>query len=363
MTLDDKCILLISPEPWDHVFVSKHHYAVHLGKRNNKVFFLNPPGKNWNASASGLTNVTVVDYPKFPPGLRYYPRFFQRMFIRQKFEELQRRLKVTFDVVWSFDNSVFYDFDALPENVLKILHIVDLNQDFQSAQAASTAQFCFCTTELIRTRLIQFNPRSFKINHGFNAVTSVQRKTLPGKSNVKALYSGNLSMPFMDWSLINRIVADHAEVDFIFIGPAANDFSEDEPQHTFKRKVFSADNVFSIGRVDADVLPSYLASADILLVSYQEKYRDDQANPHKIMEYLGSGKIILATSTDEYNHLSMPVMANVDYKKFSEAFTEICNDIAMYNTPELSEKRKAIAADNTYVRQIERIEEKINLAE
>jgi hypothetical protein len=56
----------------------------------------------------------------------------------------------------------------------------------------------------------------------------------------------------------------------------------------------------------------------------------------------------------------MPVMANVDYQEFANTFTEICKHMAMYNAPDLSEKRKAIAADNTYVRQIERIEEKIN---
>ena len=39
MILKDKSILIVSPEPWAHLFVSKHHYAVHLAQRGNKVFF------------------------------------------------------------------------------------------------------------------------------------------------------------------------------------------------------------------------------------------------------------------------------------------------------------------------------------
>ena len=40
--LTDKAILLISPQPWNHVRISKHHYAEALAGHNN-VLFLEPP--------------------------------------------------------------------------------------------------------------------------------------------------------------------------------------------------------------------------------------------------------------------------------------------------------------------------------
>ena len=43
MSLKDKVILIISPQPWYQLFVSKHHYAIELAKYGNTVYFLNPP--------------------------------------------------------------------------------------------------------------------------------------------------------------------------------------------------------------------------------------------------------------------------------------------------------------------------------
>src|SRR5947208_1346282 len=153
MKLKNKNILLISPEPLDHIFVSKHHYATHLAKRGNKIFFLNPPGNFDSISNTHFEGVYSVSYQGFPAGIRFYPSFLQKKIIKRKFNHLQRECNIRFDIIWSFDNSVFFDFSALPSHVIKISHIVDLNQDFQTQKAAITADYCFCTTEAIKHRL------------------------------------------------------------------------------------------------------------------------------------------------------------------------------------------------------------------
>ncbi|HEY8511367.1 MAG TPA: hypothetical protein VIL31_05380, partial [Cyclobacteriaceae bacterium] len=101
----DKNILLISPEPWNHIKVSKHHYAICLGKRGNKVFFLNPPGKKQAVLPTPYSNVQSIHYEGFPKGLRFYPRFLQRHFIAKKFREVEAMCGGRIDIVWSFDNS------------------------------------------------------------------------------------------------------------------------------------------------------------------------------------------------------------------------------------------------------------------
>ena len=45
-SLRNKTILIISPQAWGKMFLSKHHYAIELAKRGNAVYFLNPPGEN-----------------------------------------------------------------------------------------------------------------------------------------------------------------------------------------------------------------------------------------------------------------------------------------------------------------------------
>jgi len=42
-TITHKTILLISPQSWGNMFVSKHHYALELARAGNTVYFLNPP--------------------------------------------------------------------------------------------------------------------------------------------------------------------------------------------------------------------------------------------------------------------------------------------------------------------------------
>ncbi|MBA4054335.1 MAG: hypothetical protein C0490_06460, partial [Marivirga sp.] len=157
-----KKILLISPEGWNHLFVSKHHYAIELSK-HNKVFFLNPPSKEFSIVKSKYDNLWVVDYTPFIKGLRFLPRFLQLYFMRRKFKRIQKLASSQFDCVWSFDNSVFFDFSFLPKEMLKISHIVDYSQNFQFSQTASSADICFGVSQNIVDRLLASNKNSFLV--------------------------------------------------------------------------------------------------------------------------------------------------------------------------------------------------------
>lgn len=353
--------MLISPEPWDHIFISKHHYAIHLGKRGNKVFFLNPPSKEDALLQTTYENVFSITYKGFLTGLRFLPSFLKKIFIKEKFLSLQKLCSVKFDIVWTFDNSVFFDFSALPSEVLKINHVVDLNQDFQTEKAATTADFCFCTTEQIKNRLLRYNSKVFKVNHGFNNIISTFASViLPGKSKIKALYTGNLAIPYIDWNLIKRIVIENPNIDFILIGPGQDDTSIKEYYHQLSQR----DNCFFIGKVNAEELQSYYARADLLLICYKQESQSDQvANPHKVMEYLGSGKMIVATYTGEYINLcnaNLMLMCERN-DEFMGIFQKALNELIIWNSNERQQLRKAFALDNTYEKQLQRIESVIKI--
>jgi hypothetical protein len=235
---------------------------------------------------------------------------------------------------------------------------VDLNQNFQTRKAASTANICLCTTEHIRNRLLAFNSKTFKINHGYNVSESaIKPVILPGQSSIKAMYAGNLAMPYIDWELIHVLVNENPGVDFIFVGP-----DRDDRVDGAKREVRKSENTFFIGRVKSNDLLSYYEAADILMVAYQERYHADQANPHKMMEYLGSGKMIVATFTAEFADLSnrnllMMSRQNTDHSKI---FSETLNDLIAWNADEKQQLRRAWALDNSYDKQLDRIENLLN---
>lgn len=358
MRLNEKIILLISPEPWDHIFVSKHHYAVHLAKLNNVVYFLNPPSGRFEVQTTQFPNVHSLQYEGFPKGLRFYPAFLRRWYTKHVFEGLQKFVGVRFDIIWSFDNSVFYDLDALEKGILKISHIVDSNQNFQTKTASSSADFCFCNTESIKRRLMAYSSKVYKIQHGLNIVLNPPPVDLPGGAKIKALYSGNLAIPFIDWKILYEVVSAYKEIDFIFLGPNADEFSASiNPLHPFKEKVMKLDNVFKLGRVDSGCLISYLKCADILIMAYQEEYQKDQvSNSHKMMEYLYSGKVIVTTYTSEYEDISNLMVMTKQNSEFKEIFSKVSMNLHQYNRVELCEARTRFAISNSYEKQIERIQ-------
>ena len=360
MNLTNKNILVISPEGWGKNFVSKHHYAVTLAKRENQVFFVGPPEGNFSCRESGFERVNVLGYPSFPPGFRFYPKPVRRMLQRRWLAKLEQVAGVPFDILWSFDNSVFFDLDSWKEHKYTISHIVDLNQDFETARAARSANICFCTTELIKDRLIRYNLNTHKIPHGYTPATvAPQPKTLPGAENPKVIYVGNLSMAYIDWSLIHSLVCQNPTVGFVFLGPEGkSNLGKADAIIPDKESVKKSPNSYFVGECAAQEVMGYLLAADACLVAYQEAHHQDQASPHKIAEYLASGKAVIATYTAEYKDSDVLLMTRHN-EDFPDYFQGVIQEIDEHNSPEASQKRRSYIMDRTYSNLIKQIEKHI----
>lgn len=343
MKLEGKNILIVSPEPWNHIFVSKHHYAVHLAKRNNKVFFLNPPSINYEIKNSANPNLKVIDYTGFWKGLRYYPKLMRMFNQRIVFNRLQKLANVKFDIIWSFDNSVFFDFDALPKGTLKISHIVDLNQDFETRRAASSADICFGVIPAIVERLKKYNSKSFLVKHGVSIFSTDEQVKLPGKRKFKALYFGNLSMPDLNWSLLREAVKQLNEVDFILLGS----------NHQAVPKELR-ESAYLLPPVPTNKLGSYMSSADVLFLFYAKSYNSNYASPHKVMEYISSGKPIISTYL--YGYENSDLIFCVSDEKWAKMFRNVLLQKSKYFSQKNSEDRLNYARRHTYEKQIEKIE-------
>jgi hypothetical protein len=360
MALRNRTILLVSPEPWEHIPVSKHHYARTLAAMGNAVYFLGPPESDYSIAPTAVEHLYRLSYPGFVRGLRFHPAFSRRKHTREVVEALEAAAGATFDVIWSFDNSVFYDFDALPDSVLKISHIVDLNMDHQTARAARSADLCLCTTQLIRERLMAYNARSYALMHGVQSWpedANENARQLPGQQPLKAVYVGNLAMKYLDWTVLRKSAEEHPEVDFVLYGPNAQELSTDlNPTHADKAAMLNLPNCHFPGRISPEEIPYVLAGADLLLLAYQKKHLRDQANPHKVMEYLQSGKPIAANYTAEFADTNLFTMSGEDHQ-WGAVFTQVLQNLEAESSPEKVAARKAFAAGHTYEKQLERIEE------
>lgn len=350
MILKGKNILLISPEPWDHIFVSKHHYAIHLTRRENLVYFLNPPCESpLRVSETEFDSVYTIDYNGFIKGLRYLPGVLRKYFELLMFRRLERICGLKFDIVWAFDNSVFYDLDALPDRTLKICHTVDLNQNFNIDRAASSADCCFGSSRYITDVLSVFNRNVYFINHGFNKVKpeDLSLSAHPGKNNIKCLYAGNLNSKYLDWSTLNKVIKENRNIDFLFAGNIRN---SDNLQGA---------NIFYLNKLNAAELQSAYDKADVLLLCYKaDEFPEQLSNPHKMMEYIGSGKVIIATKTVEYEHLAESNLIAMSNKnaEYPTLFKRVIDEIDVWNSTDKMTARMDYAYDNTYEKQLHRIE-------
>lgn len=347
MKLEGKNILLISPEPWSDMKVSKHHYAEHLAKKN-RVFFLNPPGHTFELQKQS-DQLFILDYKPTFKGLKWLPQWISAQLIKLEFNQLQENARLIFDVVWNFDPSRFFNLKKI--EALKICHIVDWNQKFQRNLLAKTSDICFSTSSYLQEELGRFNQHSYFINHGY-AKRKVVDINLPDQQDqrLKAGYIGNLNIKYLDWSLIHQVVINHPEVLFYMIGPYDLKAAREN-----MKKVHSLENIRFVGKIHSELIPSYLARMDLLFLAYKaDEYPKQLANPHKLLEYLGSGKPIVSTFTKAYeDQLSLIAMGEKN-KEFLQNFDATCqieNDTAM----SLSEMRIKLAESNAYEQQIIKI--------
>jgi glycosyltransferase involved in cell wall biosynthesis len=352
-------ILLISPEAWDAHTVSKHHYALILAEQGHRVLFLDPPEPGRYGvvleDVGGSPGLQRVRSGKVAPGLRWLPGPFRLLLEQRWLYKLEQQAGCPIEVIWLFENSRFYDL-RFAGSRLKIYHQVDLNQAFHPEIAAHTADICFCTTELIRERLLPHSHRCYCLQHGvaipkaLSPLNTAEQKRFP-PGQIHAMYVGNLEMSYLDVELLTKIIELHPEVRFHLVGGYRPD------GHLFQQ-LGSASNVVWWGQVESATIPFILQHADLLMVCYQSQHHADQANPHKLMEYLASGRTVVATYTSEYaaqrHLLAMAEPGSND--GYAELFASVLSNIQAWNSPSRIDARRHFAADNSYERQLERIQ-------
>jgi glycosyltransferase involved in cell wall biosynthesis len=349
--LVNKRILIISPEGWDHIPVSKHHYARTLAAHNNTVYFLNPPSdRNLLQPAKGCENLMVVEYTTLR-GINRLPRMLRDGVNSRIVKQIKTLCNGAFDVVWTFDSFRFQNL-RLWEASLNVYHVVDVHSSPLEHQLAGSADVVLTVSQLIYDRFVnRTNTLKAKINHG---LASYFFDAPPGEHNgnrnqLKAGYVGNLDNWCLDKQTLLRIVAENPDVDFHFIGP----FKEEAPLVTTLQKLR---NCYLVGRVESEKLPELFRGMDLFLMCYNGADKVVNSNHHKILEFLSTGKPAVINFTDEYKDTDdLVVMADTN-DQLPALFKQVRSDIKKYSTPDMMAKRRAFAQSNSYEAQLLKID-------
>jgi glycosyltransferase involved in cell wall biosynthesis len=362
--LSNKTILLISPEPWSYIFVSKHHYAIKLAERGNSVYFLNAPSADLKADVvieeTKYKGVYVIDYIAPFKGLRFLPAFLRNGIERRFIKKLGKKINKTFDIIWNFENSRFYDFRFASKEVVKVYHQVDLDQNYHPSIAAKTADIVFAVNDVIKNHLESFSP-VLKIPHAFSGnFTGQARKLLNGDTSeikqherLQVYYVGNLESTYLDHRLLQQLVMEHPEADFNLVGPCGD--SE------VVKKLAEYKHVHLVGKHTPEQVMKFLDDADILLLLYAvDLFPDQRTSSHKVMEYLASGKAIVSTHLGEFDDKPGLLYMAKKSEDLPRLFDFCVTHIGEVNDPAKMKKRIQFAMDNTYEARVGQMEKLID---
>ncbi len=344
-----KRVLIISPEPWQHFFVSKHHYAIALADRGYTVFFLNPPGGADAVTVSPYPGLYVVDYRIGIRGLNYLPEFASRILSRPVVKRILSLIGGAVDVVWSFDPYRFQSPDLFSSQAC-----IYFAADFHASRGlerriANNVQFVLSPSPSLLDMIETSTPKYF-INHALadHFISNPARADMPGFNSLKIGYVGNLQSHYLDQNLLRRVINENQHCDFVFAGDelsVANELRE-------------LSNAYFVGRLSTHDVPAFLNGCDGLLLCYDTlRFEREVSNAHKIMEYLASGRVVMSTRIRQYNDKPELVLVPDSNDGLPVLVRDVTNNISHFNSPVSQQKRKAFALEHTYRHNVDIIEE------
>ena len=366
--MGNKTILLISPEAWGNNFVSKHHYARYLSKKN-VVYFLNPVSSskinvfgNVGAVIEKIEdNLFLINYKNLIPRLNRLPKFIQSLIYAKQANQIKKALKIEqIDIVWSFDPFRFWNQNVWGSKKT-IYHTVDVhfNKCFEQ-EISNSSDLVLISSELLRSSLQKSNSNIHYTGHSSDLDNFesglISENKIPGSNEIKAGLVGNFNHN-VDYDLIYNIATENSSIDFIFIGPyTSNNLMSVNDQKKEVEFLEKLDNVFFIGAVKSNEILGWLTNFDINLVLYREDKRDIIINPHKMMAYFYSGKITVCSWFNEYKDAEKElVYVSTNNVDLPNIIKEVSKDLKYWNKEDLQKFRRDFAIKNSYDNKIEDI--------
>jgi glycosyltransferase involved in cell wall biosynthesis len=350
-----RTILLISPQPWNAPPVSKHHYARLLGEQGHRVFFVEPPdlsvrGSEVSITPSGTPGVEILRYRlPFPYGLKFRLRGLFKWLMRSVPRRIARAVGAPIDLVWDFDNNYMFDDLRRFPAARHIFHPVDdLHPGWSSTKHAPLV---LANNQFYMDALDAAPGRRHLIPHGTQEayVGLAERLLASGFPSYRDTpltvgYVGNLDRKDMDWDALHAVVDGHPDLHFRIIGP----YGQEPPSIPQTERLRTRANVSLLGRRTPEEVIEGTDDIDIWFVAYRYPEDSGLIYPHKINEFLATGKPILAS------RLSYPFPEGAirfsqfhDNRDVAELLAEMRRDYPGIGRP-LAEARARFAMENSY---------------
>jgi hypothetical protein len=382
--------MIISPNPWGQMLISKHNYAIELGKRGFKVFFVNAPNENPNTKYYSINkindyeNLWLIDINLIRNRLINFLRFRLRItqildyYLLFLIRRICKHHNLYFDQVWNFDPNLhgfFYNYPAFK----KLFFIADQISSSTHLRAAKKADGVISVASEILNHFRKVNKNCLLINHGINSNyqtfaennLGALQNSKDGNYNLKRIqvgYIGNLMIKSLYSQGLLQIISNHPEIDFHFwgadskinnnvFGGSTNDIDE---TIEYIKKTFA--NTFFYGVQKPEFIIQAISNIDAFIyINSSELDINGGANSHKILEYLSTGKVIISTYLSFYSNKNLfPMTEKYKEEEFSKLFSDCIEKIQQLNSIEKQKQRIEFALSNSYQSNINAIFNFIN---
>jgi len=276
---------------------------------------------------------------------------------------------VPIDIVWSFDPYRFQDLDLFKESY-RIFHSVDLLSSKWDTYTAMKADLVLTSNGIILERYRDVNRPKYNIGHGLSRYFLEPEHLAPLQPFKRALnrvaigYCGNLLIQYLDLRTFTHIVLGKPELDFYLIGPyRESNLSQSVSQEAneFIEMLKEQDNCFLLGPKPPEALYQYLVQMDILFICYQtQNYLKEVADPHKILEYLSTGKVVVSSHMLAYESKGHLIEMTNDNNQLGVLLSKVAKNLNSFNSQENMAARIGYASERSYGEKIKEIERLIS---
>jgi hypothetical protein len=342
-----KKAIVVSPQSWGKMFISKHHYAVELSKLGYEVFFVNPPKEN---KLGGLPRIKIEDteYENlvtvnhtlfFSNYLKFHMPFLHNIFIFIQRWLLLKKIGKP-DIILSFDLTNNFPLKGLA--CKKIFFAADEPRAEQNFVSARNADLIVSVSQHILDLYEKYYPKTKKllINHGLSEEFLNIPKDLPKKDDgINIGLSGNFLFNDIDYPILLQIVLENPQVKFHFYGNHSTESNigadTSKVNIDYLKKIKLSSNCNFYGILDKRELALELNQMDAFLICYDpQKGQSSGSNSHKILEFLSTGKVIFSSHFSYYEGTDLFIMNEnqCNTEKFKSLFKKVLDNLNNLNS-------------------------------
>ncbi len=315
-------------------------------------------------------NLFLINHSlSFPYNLKFHFISLFHLLMQLHVKKILKKINHGIDIIWSFDLGNLYPFSFFPKKSFKIFHPVDEPLNKTAIDSAKGAQIIFSVTrEIIDKYAFYTVPKHF-VNHGVDTKFLIQDFVIKNDKKIRVGFGGNLWRTDIDRKVLLKIIHENPDVLFECWGSYQTNTTNMSgamvaAASAFVDQLKKNRNVLLHGPVSTAILARELQRMDAFLICYDvQKDQSKGTNYHKLMEFMSTGKIIISnniTAYKDYPELVEMVAEREHNKMLPALFKKIINGLADYNSQSAQQKRKNFALDNTYEKQLMRIEQLIS---